>query len=142
VTQTLPPSSTPTRTPTPPCFGEICVFKFNDSDGDGVHDPGEAGLEGWTINVFDQSMNLVTSATTGVGGFSCFGIQAPAVYTALEVPQFGWTQTFPAPPGAHFFGVECGQLVDLAFGNTMGTPTPVPTATRTRTATVNPFPSE
>ncbi len=163
VTPTGLPSGTPTNTPTitptitpsatPQCFGEVCIFKFNDTDGDGVHDPGEAGLSGWTFQYFDAGINPVSTVMTGAQGFSCTAIAAPAVYTVIELPQIGWTQTFPPPPGTHLFGVECGQLVDLVFGNrdasmpvpsatptTPPTPTPPPTAPPTPTSP-NQFPS-
>lgn len=133
---TRTPTRTATRTPTP-CFGEVCVTKFHDRDGDGVQDANEAGLAGWTINLVDGGMHVVP-VVTGAQGTTCTGVPAPAVYTAAEVLQGGWTQTFPPPPGTHFFGIECGQLVNIAFGNMqigMSTPTRTATATATRTAT-------
>jgi hypothetical protein len=58
------------------------------------------------------------------------------------VGQAGWTQTFPPPPGTHNFGIDCGQLVNLQFGNMSNltrtpTRTTTPTLTRTRTFTPN-----
>jgi hypothetical protein len=118
------------------------VTKFDDQDQDGVHDPGEPGLAGWTINVVDAGMNVLP-VVTGAQGTTCTGVPAPAVYTAFEVPQAGWTQTFPPAPGSHFFGIECGQLVNIEFGNRSNvtrTPTLTATAsltpTRTRTPTL------
>jgi len=172
VTPTAPPSGTPTHTPaitptfvpsaTPQCFSEMCVFKFNDFDGDGMQDPGEPGLGGWTFQLLDAGLNVVSTVMTFPGGGICTVIPANAVYTLVEIAQVGWTQTFPPPPGTHFFGVECGQpLVNFTFGNrddAVPTPnatptppaTPVPTATapttltptrtRTRTPTVDIFP--
>jgi hypothetical protein len=160
VTPTGLPSGTPTNTPTitptftpsatPQCTAEVCVFKFNDVDGDGMQDPGELGLGGWTFQFLDAGLNVVSTVMTLAGGGICTGIPAPAVYTLLEVSQVGWTQTFPPPPGTHFFGVECPpQLVNLTFGNhetAMGvstaTPTSVPIATPTPTRTpTSQFPS-
>jgi Concanavalin A-like lectin/glucanases superfamily len=141
-TPTLPQTATATRTATPPCFAELCVTKFNDLDGDGALDPGETGLGGWTINVVDSSMNVVP-IITGAQGTTCTGIPAPASYTAFEVPQGGWTQTFPPPPGTHVFFAECPQLINIAFGNMqVGVPTATRTATATATRTTNLFPNE
>lgn len=137
-TPTRTMTATATRTATPPCFAELCVTKFDDRDGDGVQDAGEPGLAGWTIHLVDGGMNVVP-VVTGAQGTTCTGVPAPAVYTASEVPQAGWSQTFPPPPGTHFFGIECGQLVNLAFGNRqLAARTPTATATRTRTPKVPP----
>ena len=138
-TPTAPASPThtasPSRTATPQCFAELCVTKFNDLDGDGTPDAGEPGLAGWTINVVDAGMHVVP-VVTGAQGTTCTGVPAPAVYTAFEVPQGAWTQTYPPPPGTHVFGIECGQLVNIAFGNMqIGVPTPTRTATATATRT-------
>jgi len=144
-TRTLTPTvtRTATRTATPQCFAEVCVFKFDDQDGNGVQGPGEGGLSGWTIQIVDQSMNVVASPVTGPQGATCIGLPAPAVYTAFELPQAGWTQTFPAGGAGQLFGVECGQLLNLTFGNmSNATRTPTRTATRTATRTPNIFPNE
>jgi len=90
---------TPTPpTPTPPCSAELCVFKFNDQNGNGVRDFGEPGLAGWTIHVTDPNMNVVASMTTGAQGSFCIGVPAPVTYTVSEVTQNGWTQTLPPAP--------------------------------------------
>ena len=129
-TRTSTPASTftptPTRTATPtvtsaPCFGEVCVFKFRDDNGNGTQDAGEPGLAGWTIDIsLAPSGPVVTSIVTGAAGSFCSGVPAglPAVkYQASEVPQGGCKQTFPPAPGTHEFLLECGQLVNLTFGN-------------------------
>jgi hypothetical protein len=73
---------------------------------------------------------------TGAQGTTCTGIPGNAAYTASEVLQGGWTQTFPPPPGTQNFFVECGQLLNIYFGNKDNTaPTATRTATRTSTAT-------
>lgn len=138
-TQTRTPTITltATRTATPQCFAEVCVFKFDDQDGNGVQGPGEGGLSGWTIQIVDQSMNVVSSPVTGPQGATCIGLPAPALYTAFELPQAGWTQTFPPGGAGQFFGVECGQLLNLTFGN-MSNATRTPTRTATRTPNIFP----
>jgi len=68
-------------------------------------------------------------------------VPASTTYTVSEVLQNGWTQTFPPAPGTHTVFVECGQLVNLEFGNFVNptsTPTRTPTATPTRTPTKTP----
>ncbi|HSP96600.1 MAG TPA: SdrD B-like domain-containing protein, partial [Candidatus Dormibacteraeota bacterium] len=140
-TRTSSPTPSLTRTPTPPtptpaCSAELCVFKFNDLNGDGVHDPGEPGLAGWTMHVTDPNMNVVANMATGAQGSFCIGVPAPVTYTVSEVPQNGWTQTSPPAPGSHIFTIQCGQLVNVEFGNAQdATRTPTRTLTRTATAT-------
>jgi len=121
---------TPTVTPTA-CLAQICVTKFNDANGNGTHDVGETGIAGWNIEITDLSGNVVAFMATGTNGTSCAQVAAPAMYTVLEIPQAGWTQTFPAPPGLHTTFVECGQMATLEFGNLRrppNTPTRTPTA--------------
>ncbi len=133
---TLTPTNTPSATPTPPCFAELCVFKFNDLDRDGIHDAGEPGIAGWMINIAVTGGQIVSTVTTGAQGSICTGVGAPASYTISEVLQAGWTQTFPAPPGTHAIGIDCGQLVNLEFGNVLSaisTPTRSPTPSVTAT---------
>jgi len=65
--------------------------------------------------------------TTGID--PCVGLDAQMTYTVSEVLQSGWTQTFPAG-GTHTIFLECGQNVNLEFGNFQN-PTPTPTRTPT-----------
>jgi uncharacterized repeat protein (TIGR01451 family) len=100
----------------PPGKAEICVKKFHDKDGDGVQDPGEPGLPGWTINIKNAGGNVVATLTTGPQGTLCTGVPAPATYTVSEVLQAGWTPTAP-PTGTQTVTVTPSKLVNLSFGN-------------------------
>jgi hypothetical protein len=44
--------------------GSIQGQKSHDLDGDGERDPGEPGLDGWTIQLFDEQGQLMTSHMT------------------------------------------------------------------------------
>ncbi len=101
-----------------PGKAEICVLKFDDKNGNGLQDQGEPGLPNWTVEIRDASGNVIATLTTGSSGSFCTGVPAPATYTVSEVPQPGWTQTFPSTPGTHTVTVASGQLVNLNFGNT------------------------
>jgi hypothetical protein len=78
--------------------------KFSDLNGNGVWDPDEPGLAGWSIHLFgtDGLGNAVheTSTTDATGAYA-FSV-APGTYTVCEIAQSGWTQTFPTAltPGA------------------------------------------
>jgi uncharacterized repeat protein (TIGR01451 family) len=112
-TVTLPPSRTDIN------FGnqrregkaEICVFKFEDLNGNGRKDANEPLLAGWTFNINPGPPNQVT---TGPQGGVCFGVTAPRTYTITEVVQSGWTPTTANP---QIVNVQPGQLVNVFFGN-------------------------
>ena len=115
------------------------MAKFEDRDHDGVHDPGEPTLGGWLVHIADSSGNIVFTLTTGLQ--ECTSVSAAVTYIVSEVPQGGWTETFPPAPGTHTVSVECGQLLNLEFGNfqnPISTPTRTPTRTPTHTATRTP----
>lgn len=98
---------------------EICISKFQDTNGDGVKGPAEPGLPGWQFQANDQAGgNLVLSPPTTAGGGICFGVLAPATYTISEVPKAGWSQTTPKiPPNPVVTVVPGGPAVNLVFGN-------------------------
>ncbi|MDX2167721.1 MAG: choice-of-anchor Q domain-containing protein [Deltaproteobacteria bacterium] len=146
------PSPTPTAsatstvlTPTPSGHAEICITKFNDLNGNGVHEAGEPGLAGWKVQISDLAGNPLILVTTLAAGTICTGVPAAATYAIFEVPQLGWTQTFPTAPGLHIVSVTPGQLLDLEFGNQRTTsgpsPTPSPTPTASPSATATPSPT-
>jgi hypothetical protein len=126
-TQTAPPTPGTYTVTVPPGrtdlnFGnqqkgkaEICVFKFNDLDGDGVRDSNEPLLPGWQFAVSPAPLPPTTSpVTTGPQGSICFGVTAPGTYTITETVQSGWTVTTPNPQTVN---VSPGQLVNVFFGN-------------------------
>jgi hypothetical protein len=73
--------------------------KWNDLNGNGVKDTGEAGLAGWTIYL-DQNNNGTldtgeTSTLTDANGNYSFTGLAAGTFTVAEVMQSGWQQTSP-----------------------------------------------
>jgi hypothetical protein len=80
-------------------IGKIEGIKWNDQNGDGVKNTGEAGLAGWTIYL-DQNKNGTldtgeTSTTTDANGNYSFIGLAAGNYTVAEVMKPGWQQTSP-----------------------------------------------
>jgi uncharacterized repeat protein (TIGR01451 family) len=75
--------------------------KFGDLDADGVRDAGEPGLSGWTFFV-DYNGNSALDAgepstiSGADGSYLLAGIK-PGTWSVREVPQAGWTCSFPAP---------------------------------------------
>lgn len=99
----------------------IAGTKWNDRNGDGVRDPGEPILQGWTIYL-DQNDNGQfdpgerTSVTDATGNYSFIGLP-PGTHVVREVVQANWTQTFPTP-GFHSVTIAAGQdVTGINFGN-------------------------
>ena len=91
---------------------------FEDMNGNSVHDPGEPGLDGWTIELVDANTGQVvdTQITSGGGIYSFTGV-IHGDYEVREVLQAEWGQTYPNP-GVYsltFFGGDT--IVDKDFGN-------------------------
>jgi concanavalin A-like lectin/glucanase superfamily protein/SdrD B-like protein/flagellar hook capping protein FlgD len=93
---------------------ELCGIKFNDLNGDGIHESGEPTLAGWTI-VATDGVNTFSTVTDASGDW-CIENLPPGTYVVHEVPQPGWSQTAPAsvtytrtvPPGTA--GLEFGNF--------------------------------
>ncbi|MCA9260723.1 MAG: hypothetical protein KDA61_16030, partial [Planctomycetales bacterium] len=120
----------------PSDLGSIHGTKFDDLDGDGVRDPGEPGLDGWTIELLNLATGQVAATTTTMSmdvdhngridsatelGLYWFEGLDPGEYQIREVLQDGWVQTTPDPApvfvdhGATVEGVDFGnfELIEI-----------------------------
>ncbi|MDX6500367.1 MAG: hypothetical protein QOG23_3627 [Blastocatellia bacterium] len=98
------------------CKATISGMKFNDLNGNGVRDGGEAGIAGWTIKIMDANGNTHTAVTDASGNYS-FTVPSPGIYTVSEVSQLGWVQTAPSS-GTYVVSVPTGQAYpNKDFGN-------------------------
>jgi serine-aspartate repeat-containing protein C/D/E len=88
----------------------ISGTKFNDANGNGVRDPGEAGMSGITIRLTPSSGAALTATTDASGNFSFTGL-SPGTYVLSEAVPPGFVQTAPPPPGTATFTVVAGQAV-------------------------------
>jgi len=107
--------------------GQICGYKFNDLNGNGIWDHGnltsqpETGLAGWDISVTDANGNLVGTATTDASGHYCIEVPASSMpYTVTENEQSqgnNWVQTAPAV--SHHVSIPSAGLTaeENDFGN-------------------------
>ncbi|MEM7539229.1 MAG: SdrD B-like domain-containing protein, partial [Chloroflexota bacterium] len=100
-----------------PGGGEIYGIKFHDLNGNGVQDPGEPVIPGWTIHLYGPNGNLIATTTTDANGVYCFMDLDPGFYIVREVIPDGWTQTFP-DSGVYEVQLDSGQVIEgLDFGN-------------------------
>lgn len=87
-----PPSPAPQPTPDPSYTGRTTIsgVVFGDLNGDGLMDPSEQPLSGWTV-VVAGPMNL--TAVTDVNGAYSFSGLIAGTYTVCVVPAAGWVET-------------------------------------------------
>jgi protocatechuate 3,4-dioxygenase beta subunit len=72
---------------------------FNDIHDDGILDPGDPGLAGWTVELLNSASKVVaTTATDSNGDYSFSGV-GPGTYSIAEVLQPGYVQTAPSSGG-------------------------------------------
>ncbi|MCL4207257.1 MAG: PD40 domain-containing protein, partial [Pirellulaceae bacterium] len=95
--------------------GSIRGQKFHDVNGNGQRDPGEPGLDDWTIELVDRATGHVLEAQQTISidwdgipgidpeteqGLYQFDSFPPGDYVVREVQQAGWVQTSPTGGGA------------------------------------------
>lgn len=99
--------------------GTITGLKFDDANGNGVQDAGEAGVAGVTINLFAASGGaLVATTTTGADGTFGFADVNPGDYQVAEVVPDGFEQTLPGGSGMVPVTVVAGETAaGILFGN-------------------------
>jgi hypothetical protein len=76
--------------PPPPKLGSVSGTVFNDKNGNGKQDKGEAGLANWTIDIYDMvkgKARLVEVTTTDKNGNYTLGNLAADTYYVYTVPQ-------------------------------------------------------
>jgi hypothetical protein len=100
---------------------------YNDLSDNGHLNPGEPGLPGWTVNLFDPVGDIIATTTTDASGSYSFVNLGPGTYTVQEVLQAGWNLTQPTPPGVYSFTASSGtNLTGADFGNFQGSAVPEP----------------
>lgn len=105
---------------TPP--GTISGYKWNDLDGDGFKDAGEAYLEGWKIIL---SGPVSKETFTDSNGKYSFTDLPSGTYTVSEELKPGWQQTHPLSPSYYTITLPEGGVVDdKNFGNRIPPPPP------------------
>ncbi len=98
--------------------------KFEDMNGDGNRDPGDDGLENWTIFV-DYNDNEAwdegePKAVTDVYGDYTIGDIKPGTWKVREDMKTGWTQTLPLSVYGTVYYEETFESRDTLTGNDFG----------------------
>jgi hypothetical protein len=95
--------------------GEVCVTKYEDANGNGARNAGEAALAGWQFTIRNSANVQVAQGVTDATGRYC-RILPVGNYSVAETLQPGWTQTDPAA-GARSVSIPTAQTVNIVFGN-------------------------
>ncbi|NPA91664.1 MAG: DUF11 domain-containing protein [Chloroflexi bacterium] len=75
---------------TPASLGD---YVWLDENGNGIQDPGESGLDGITVKLYDADNNLIDTTTTSGGGNYSFTHLMPGDYYVEFVPPTGYEIT-------------------------------------------------
>jgi len=109
------------RAPVP--LGSISGSKWNDLSYNGIWDPAEPGLSGWTIQLYffdpvENSWINIDNENTGGGGSYTFSKLVAGNYRLTEVPKENWMQTYPS--GIHSITLLEGEnRTGVNFGNVL-----------------------
>jgi len=121
----IPSPPTTTTTIPQPQTGSIKIFKFYDSNANGVWDFGESPISGWEFTISSGSMNK--KVYTNNNGFVIIdNLQVPDYYQIEETLPYGWENTLPK---MQIVILQTPELVEVRFGNRQ-IPSP-PTTTTT-----------
>jgi hypothetical protein len=121
----------PPPPPPPPTGGSIAGKVWNDADGDGVLDTGEAGVAG--ITVYNDANNNSAkdtgelTATTDSSGNYIFNNLAGGSYKIRQILQSGWSQTSPANGFGWTITLSTNQVLTGKNFGTKGGGSPPPT---------------
>ncbi len=73
----------------PPCSSSFSIgnFVWNDVNGNGIQDPGEPGLVGYVVTLYDEDGNFVASTLTNSNGNYAFSdVDAGSYYIEISLP--------------------------------------------------------
>ncbi len=101
----------------------VTGVKFDDRNGNGLLDPTEPGLPGWTIEILSGIGNVIASGVTGADGGYAITVTPEQLPIGLntfgirEQNQLRWTPTGPASGLYQGLPIELGKVVLRDFGN-------------------------
>jgi serine-aspartate repeat-containing protein C/D/E len=103
-----------------PVVGSASGTVWNDVNGDGIRDPEDTGIPGWTVFI-DQNTNRILdvgepSTTTDVNGVYTFANLTPGTYKIRDITPAGWNPALNAD-GQNTVTVTAGHNSVSDFGN-------------------------
>jgi hypothetical protein len=90
---------------------------FDDQNGNGTMDGGEAGIAGMTVSLEQMAGNKTSMSVTNASGRYGFDNLLPGDYVVTEVPSPGWSITTPSS-GRYPINLT-GNITSGDFGNEM-----------------------
>ena len=118
VVTSIPPTTTI------PQYGTLKIFKFYDSNGNGIWESGEQPLSGFSFTV---SGPITKTVYTNAQGFALLSDLPYGIYTITENVPSGWEVTTANPQYAN---INSPSLVEVKFGNRQKPTPPCTTTTR------------
>jgi hypothetical protein len=142
----------PPPPPPPPPTSTLGDLVWQDIDGDGVQDPGEPGIAGVTVTLYDSNGNLIATQVTDVNGNYLFtGLQPGTYIVEFELPDLpnlenesftgfktgfnpaldsdvdlnGFTATIVVGAGENNLTIDAGVINVVISGVTVTAPPPV-----------------
>ncbi len=99
----------------------ISGFKINDTNGNGIWDPGEMGIENWNIKLLNDTGAQIASTSTDASGFYQFTNLIPDRYNVTEEMKTGF---IPTNSTFKVIIVENMNVMNVNFTNELK-PTPI-----------------
>ncbi|MEA2475790.1 MAG: hypothetical protein QOE06_3705, partial [Thermoleophilaceae bacterium] len=99
-----------------PCAGAIGDFVWNDLNGNGIQDPGEAGIPGVPVSPRSSSNTQILSTTTGSDGSYRFKGVCAGTYTVQVVPPADFIASTTNAPGSSVNNDSNGSPADVTLG--------------------------
>ncbi|MBN1230844.1 MAG: LysM peptidoglycan-binding domain-containing protein [Anaerolineales bacterium] len=113
----IPTAAPPTATPDSPGTGEVCLFLFNDENGDAVRDTNESYIMEGAFSVSERYGKYSNTAITGTGDTPdepiCFTELPPGEYTITTALPDGYNPTKALSASLE---LNPGDIVYMNFG--------------------------
>jgi len=100
-----------------PTSGGVCGFVFNDTNGNGIQDAGETGIQGVKVTVFDENGTEVATVETGPGGIYSVYTEDGTFTVSVQKP----VGTSPSPADQGSDDTIDSDGIDDGSGNSVAT---------------------
>ena len=98
-------------------LGNITGLKYEDTNGDGIRNSGEAGLSNWRIRLTINGVQSDSTLTDSNGNYAFTRINV-GTYVVSEEIKNGWAQIVPSTPGTYTVPIVSGtNALNNDFGN-------------------------